>query len=280
MHKSAVMRNQVNRHRYSRATIVESHTSADCTILHCFIPSFAHAAPNGYHPLPIPVTVKLDGYIHLLPIGNTHPSGCHQRGALCSRQSLRKDSTILDHTGTFPVVDSNSDEWHAGTIILESEVEAIAWNRSKTPDFTVDLHDAATEVNLREALISSYSIHFHPGVLHPGWGRFSGCVRVRLIVVKVESFLAGARDIGYGTAVTHWELHLNMDTLSTTAADEFGAYPVVLANIKDVAHLVCSDGVHVFIIATNFFPLEDRQQTKLLIQWQQQMYKKIQTMWQ
>lgn len=51
-----------------------------------------------------------------------------------------------------------------------------------------------------------------------------------------------------------------MDTLSTTAANILGAYPVVLAGIKDVAHLVSSDGVHVLIIAANFFPLEDRQQ--------------------
>lgn len=49
-----------------------------------------------------------------------------------------------------------------------------------------------------------------------------------------------------------------MDTLSTTAADVFGAYPVVLTAIEDIAHLVCSDGVHVFIIATNLFPLGDR----------------------
>lgn len=53
-----------------------------------------------------------------------------------------------------------------------------------------------------------------------------------------------------------------MDALSTTAAYVFGAYPVVLAAIKDVAHLVCSDGIHVFIIATNFFPLEESQETE------------------
>lgn len=57
-----------------------------------------------------------------------------------------------------------------------------------------------------------------------------------------------------------------MDALSTTAADEFGAYPVVLAAIEDIAHLVCSDGVHVFIIAADFLPLEDGQETKLFIQ--------------
>ena len=58
-----------------------------------------------------------------------------------------------------------------------------------------------------------------------------------------------------------------MDALSPTAADVLGAYPVVLAAVEDIAHLVCSNGVHVFIIATNFFPLEDRYtQTKLLRQ--------------
>ena len=58
-----------------------------------------------------------------------------------------------------------------------------------------------------------------------------------------------------------------MDALSSTATDVICAYPVVLAAIEDIAHLVCSDGVHVFIIATNFFPLEDRQQTKWLRKW-------------
>lgn len=57
-----------------------------------------------------------------------------------------------------------------------------------------------------------------------------------------------------------------MDALSTAAADEFGAYPVVLAAVEDIAHLIRSDGVHVFIIATNFFPLEDRQHTTSMIQ--------------
>lgn len=58
-----------------------------------------------------------------------------------------------------------------------------------------------------------------------------------------------------------------MNSLGTTPADVFGTYPVVLTIIKDVAHLVCSDGVHVFIIAANFFPLEGReqQQTKKTI---------------
>ena len=48
-----------------------------------------------------------------------------------------------------------------------------------------------------------------------------------------------------------------MDALSTTTADVFGAYPVVLAAIEDIANLVSSDGVHVFIIAANFFPLKE-----------------------
>lgn len=56
-----------------------------------------------------------------------------------------------------------------------------------------------------------------------------------------------------------------MDTLSTTATDVFGPDPVVLAAIKDIAHLVCSDGVHIFIVSTNFFPLEESQETELLI---------------
>lgn len=54
-----------------------------------------------------------------------------------------------------------------------------------------------------------------------------------------------------------------MDALSTTATDVFGADPVVLASIEDIAHLVCSDSVHIFIIATHFFPLEESQENKV-----------------
>lgn len=241
----------------------QAPTSAGCPIVNCFIPGFAHAAANGYHPLPIAITVQFNGYIHLLPIGNTHPSGCHQRGALCSRQSLGEDGAILDYAGTFSVEDSDSNEWHAGTIILESEVEAIAGNRSKTPYFTVNLHDATTKINLREAFIGCYSVNFHPRVLHPWWRWFSSRVWVRLIVVQVESLLAGPRDVGYRAAVTHWKLHLDMDALSTTATDIFSANPVVLAAVKDIAHLVCSYGVHVFIVATDFFPLKEEQKKQI-----------------
>lgn len=56
-----------------------------------------------------------------------------------------------------------------------------------------------------------------------------------------------------------------MDALSSTAADVLGADPVVLAAVEDVADLVGSDGVHVFIVATDFLPLEDKEQTKLIM---------------
>lgn len=53
-----------------------------------------------------------------------------------------------------------------------------------------------------------------------------------------------------------------MDPLSATSPDVLGANPVVLAVVEDVAYLVGANGAHVFIIATNFFPLENRQETK------------------
>jgi hypothetical protein len=43
--------------------------------------------------------------------------------------------------------------------------------------------------------------------------------------------------------------------MSPPPIDEGGEQPVVLVGFKDIAHLVGADGVQVFIIATDFFPL-------------------------
>lgn len=46
--------------------------------------------------------------------------------------------------------------------------------------------------------------------------------------------------------------------MSAATGDESGEQPVVLVGFEDVAHLVCSDGVQVLIVATNFLPLEKK----------------------
>lgn len=51
--------------------------------------------------------------------------------------------------------------------------------------------------------------------------------------------------------------------MGTPSVDKGGEQPVVLVGFKDVAHLVSTNGVQVFIIATDFFPLSQagRRQT-------------------
>lgn len=64
-----------------------------------------------------------------------------------------------------------------------------------------------------------------------------------------------------------------MDALSTTPTDVLSAYPVVLAAIEDIAHLICSDGVHVFVVAANFFPLKEREDKNYRYNDTQNVYK-------
>lgn len=107
-----------------------------------------------------------------------------------------------------------------------------------------------------EALVSSNGVHFEVGCLRPEGGLLGGNDRVCLVVVEVEGLLAGARDVGEAAAVPHSEAHLGVDAVSSTPVDERGEEPVVLVGLEDIAHLVRSDGVEVFVVATDFFPLQ------------------------
>lgn len=67
-----------------------------------------------------------------------------------------------------------------------------------------------------------------------------------------------------------------MDALGAPSVDVLGPNPVVLAAVKDVAHLVRTDGVHVFIVATDFFPLKDREGTRTGISTQYSVEEEVQ----
>lgn len=54
---------------------------------------------------------------------------------------LWEESKVLHYAGTFLVKDSDSQEGHTSTQILEGQVEPSAFGqRAKTPDFSVHLH--------------------------------------------------------------------------------------------------------------------------------------------
>ena len=237
------------------------HTSTNSPVLHSLVPSFAHAASDGYHPLSVSIAVQLNGHIHLLCVRDADTSCGHQGGALCSWECLLEQRPVRDDTRALPVKDTNGDEGHTATVVLESQVEAVSWHGAEAPDFGVDLHHSTTEVHLGEALVCCYGVNFDPGVLHPSWGVSGGCVGIRFIIIEVKRLFTGARHVRNATAVPHRELHLHVDPLSTTTPDVLCPYPVVLIVVENIADLVRPDGVHVFIITAHLLPLwaKDRQ---------------------
>lgn len=69
-------------------------------------------------------------------------------------------SKVLHNAGTFLVENSDSQKGHAGTQVLESQMEPSSFGqRAKTPYFCVHLHQSPSKVNLWEALICCYSVH-------------------------------------------------------------------------------------------------------------------------
>lgn len=73
---------------------------------------------------------------------------------------LWKIGEVLNYAGTFLVEDSDGQDWHAGTQILEGQVEPSALGqRPETPDFCVHLHQPAPKVYLGETLIGGNSVH-------------------------------------------------------------------------------------------------------------------------
>lgn len=220
-----------------------------------FIARLTGAAPDGHHPLPVPVAVEFNGHIHFLCIGDARAPSNDQRCALCPSHSLWEHCKILHNAGTLFEEDTDRKERHTGSIILESEVKTIPCKRPKAPDFCVDLHQSSPKVHLREALICCNSVHFEVGGLGPEGRLLGGNDRVSLVVVQVEGLLAGAWDVGEAAAVPHSEAHLRVDAMGPPPIDEGGEQPVVLIGLEDITHLVGADGVQIFIVATDFFPL-------------------------
>lgn len=89
-----------------------------------------------------------------------HDGPCVKGKRCGSRAYLWKIGKVLNYAGAFLIEYSDSQDRHAGTQILEGQVEASALGqRSKTPDFCVHLHQPAPKVDLGETLVSSNSIH-------------------------------------------------------------------------------------------------------------------------
>jgi len=78
---------------------------------------------------------------------------------------------------------------------------------------------------------------------------------VRLQVVQVECLLARSQDARDGGTVAHSETDLHIDALCCSPVHIRGEQPVVLAGLEHVAHLVCTDGVEVLVVAADLLPL-------------------------
>lgn len=90
-------------------------------------------------------------------------------------------------------------------------------------------------------------------ILHP-FDAF-GHGPVRLQVVEVKSLFARAQHVGDGRAVADGEADLHVDALCRPPVDVGGEQPVVLAGLKDIAHLVRADGVEVLVVPAHLLPL-------------------------
>lgn len=141
-------------------------TLADHAVLR-LIARFTGAAPNGHHPLSIPIAVEFYGHVHFFCIRDACAPSNHQRRALCSCHGFREHGEILHNAWTLFEEDTDRKERHTGSIILESEVKSIPSKRPKAPDFCVDLHQSSPKIHLREALICSNGINFEVGGFRP-----------------------------------------------------------------------------------------------------------------
>lgn len=73
---------------------------------------------------------------------------------------LWEESKVLHYARAFFVENSDSQEGHAGSQVLEGQMEPSAFGqRPKTPNFCVHLHQPSPEINLGETLICCDGVH-------------------------------------------------------------------------------------------------------------------------
>lgn len=224
-----------------------------------FKPGFARAAADRNHPLSVSVAVELYRDVHLLRVRDADPPGNDQRGALSSRHRLWKDRKVLHHARTLLIKDPHRQQRHTSAVVLKGQVEAVLRQRAEAPHLRVDLHQASSEVHLREALVSSDGVHLEVRGFHPESRAFGRNNSVGFVIIEIKRLLAGARDVGDGAAITHGESNLHIDALRSAPIDEGGEEPVVLTGLEDITHLVGPDGVEVFIIAAHLLPLRKKR---------------------
>lgn len=77
---------------------------------------------------------------------------------------LWEKGKVLHHTGTLLEEDADGQEGHAGSQVLEGQVEATApGQRAKAAHLGVHLHQPPPEVHLREALVRRNGVHLGRG---------------------------------------------------------------------------------------------------------------------
>jgi len=184
-------------------------------------------------------------------VSNTSALNFHQSRKGRLRHRVRKHGQVLHGGEALLVIDPHGDQRHAGTHVLEAQVEASLAQVPNLPQLSVQLHLTLTQVPLREALISSNGVNL--GVLALMDARAQ--VRVRLDVVQIESLLAGAHHARDAVAVPQGELQLNEDPLAIAPGNPARLQPVVLVWLHDVADLVRAYRLVILIHAADLFPL-------------------------
>lgn len=175
----------------------------------------------------------------------------HQRGKsrLCHR--VRKIRQVLHGAEALLVINPHGDQGHAGTHVLEAQVEASLAQMPNLPQLRVQLHLPLAQVPLREALISSDGVNLGVLALTDAVAQ----IGVGLSIVEVEGLLAGACHTRDAVAVPQGELELDEDPLAVTPGDPTRLQPVVLVGLHNVAHLVGADGFVLLVHAADFLPL-------------------------
>lgn len=192
------------------------------------------------------------GIIHIhFSVSDASALNFHQSCKGRLRHRVRKHSQVLHSGEALLVIDAHRDQRHAGSHVLEAQVEASLAQVPNLPQLSVQFHLAFTQVPLREALISSNGVNLGVLALMDATAQ----VGVRLDIVQVESLLAGARHARDAVAVPQGELQLDEDPLAITPGNPACLQPVVLVWLHDIADLVRAYRLVILIHATDFFPL-------------------------
>lgn len=234
-------------------------TLAGSFIINGLVASLAGASSNGHHPLPLSIAVQPNTWrpsrACLFSIWYTCPWWLHQWGPLPSSKSFREGGKSFHHSWAFVEKDLDCHQGHAGSWVLEGQIEAMLGEWPKATYFNIHLYHLPSAVHLGKAFVSCNSIHFSPWALTPFWQFLRGYVSLWLVVVECESLLARRGYSAHAGTVSHWETEADMDSVGSASLYEVSTQPVILTWFSHIADFKGSDQAFLVIQDTYLIPL-------------------------